>query len=153
MNKKIIAGLSVLLVAFSVSSAAFAGGRGGHCGKSFDGDGLKEMFFFKAHKVLQLEKELGLSSEQAATIKSLKVETTKGLIRSGADLEIIKIDLYSQLKKDAADTAAVEKLIDQKYEIKKAKEKLVAGSYAKLKAALTDKQWETFKASFHAPKA
>lgn len=154
MNRKLIAGLSVMLVALSVSSASWAyGGRGGHCGKSFGGGGLKEMFFFKAHKVLQMEKELGLSAEQVEAVKSLKLDTKKSLIRSGAELDILKIDLYSQLKKDAADTASVEKLIDQKYEIKKAKAKLIAGSYAKLKSSLTDKQWEAFKSSFHAPKS
>lgn len=149
MNKKLIAGLSAILLTLSVSGAAFAGhGSGyGKSGRGWGGD-LETMFFFKAHKILEMKQELGLSAEQVDTIKNLKVEVKKELINSKADIEIIEVDLYSQLKNNAKDVETVNKLIDAKYDAKKNKAKVVTAAYAKLTQTLSDKQWETLKSSF-----
>lgn len=152
MNKKLTAGFGVLALALSVSTAAFAHGAGFHgggmhskmCGK----DPLAGMFFMKAHKVLELKKELSLTGAQVDSIKSLKLDVKKALIRQTADIEILNIDLFTQLKNDTKDSASIDKLIDEKYEVEKSQAKLLSGSYAKLTGILNDKQLETLKISF-----
>jgi Spy/CpxP family protein refolding chaperone len=89
--------------------------------------------------------ELKVSDEQLDQIKELKVALKKDLIRKKADIKVIKVDIRSLLYEDEVDVDAVNRLIDQKYEIKKAKSKMVVESYAKLKKVLTKEQMDNLR--------
>ncbi len=149
MSKKIVSGLFVLMLMFSAATApVFAcqtGGGHGMRGKHGH-DSLESKFFYKAHSLMKTKEELQLSEEQLKTIQDLKAEAKKNLIRSKAEIDVIEIDLASQIHADKMDSEAALKLIDQKYELKKESEKNFLTAYAKLKGAISEKQWETFRA-------
>ena len=109
------------------------------------GGGLDQMFCMKAHFILANQEELGLTDDKVAAIKALKVDTKKSLIKQNADIEIAAIDIKSALHQNPIDTAAVNKLIDQKYELKKAKAKTLVDALAKLKGMLTQDQYNKLK--------
>jgi len=69
----------------------------------------------------------------------------KDLIKKKADIDIIKVDARSLLYEDEIDLKAVNALIDQKYDIKKAKAKKIAESYAQLKKILSKEQLDKMK--------
>ncbi len=154
MNKKMIA---VFLAAFFIAGTAaiplsFAnhGHRGGACPMKSGGGmwhqmGLKEKFFMKAHFFLENEKELGLTADQVASIKKLKVDAKKAKIRAYADVATIKVDIMSRLMDDPLDVEGINALIDQKYEAKKALAKSFVAYYGQLKAVLTPEQKEKAK--------
>jgi Spy/CpxP family protein refolding chaperone len=89
--------------------------------------------------------ELKVNDEQLDQIKELKAALKKNLIQKKADIKVIKVDIRSLLYEDEVDVDAANKLIDQKYEIKKAKAKEVVESYAKLKKILTKEQMDKLK--------
>jgi Spy/CpxP family protein refolding chaperone len=132
--------LGIMLLALSLVSPQVFAGHGG--GKGGD---LAGKFFYKAHMLLELEDKLGLSSEQVKTIRDLKMSVKKDYITKEAEIEILKLDIHSQLKNDKADLAAINALVDQKYEIKKAMSKTLLESYVTLKSAVTKEQWAKFK--------
>ncbi len=145
MNKKcIVALLTVFVLAFGVLTIeAYADGC---CSKSKKGSGgLGEKFYRKAGFVLSQQEDLKLSDEQAAKIKQLKMETKKGLIRKKAELDILLIDVKAELHKDTIDTAVVNKLIDQKYDLKKEMAKDAVGACVTLKGILTQEQVSKMK--------
>jgi len=106
---------------------------------------LKEKFFHKAHFILVHQKSLGLTEEEIASVKALKMDVKKYLIRQGAEIDLVKTDIKSLLWTKTIDTGAIHGLIDQKYELKKAKAKYLVDAYAKLKGMLTDEQYEKLK--------
>jgi len=89
--------------------------------------------------------KLKLTDEQLDQIKDLKVALKKDLIRKKAEVKVIKIEIHSLMYEKEIDLAAINKLIDQKYEIKKAKSKMVVDSCVKLKKILTEEQLKKFK--------
>jgi Spy/CpxP family protein refolding chaperone len=119
----------------------------GHHGKKGN---LQEKLMMKAHFLLKNKEELGLTDEQVAKIKALKINTKKALIKQKADIEIIAIDIKAALFEDTIDKVAVGKLIDQKYEIKKTSAKTLVNAMADLKTVLTDEQKEKCKELFKA---
>lgn len=108
-------------------------------------DGEKNMFCMKAAMICKNSDELGLSKEQVENIEALKSATEKDLIRSKSEIEIIGIDLKTEMRKDKIDTEAVYKLIDKKYDLKKEKAKLIVAAIVKLKETLTEEQKEKLK--------
>jgi len=157
MSKKkiFIAGLLVVALAAFVPAALANHGYGGGYGKGFcphaksgcgqDQGGLKGKFFHKAHKLLKLSDEIGLSEDQVKSIRTLEIDTTKKLIQQKAQMKVLKLDIMQKLWDKPIDTAAIDQLIDQKYEIKKSMAKDVVAAFAKLKGTLTDEQWAKFK--------
>lgn len=133
---------ALILAAMITAPAAYANdgkkGRDGH-------RGLHGKFFHKAHYVLKNEKALGLSDEQVSAIVKLKIETKKNLIRQKADAKIVGVDIKSALYDDKIDTDKVNKLIDQKYEVKKSLAKSLVDSLAKLKGILSEEQLKKLK--------
>ncbi len=144
MNKKIVVvGLMALFLGLTVPSV-FACGRPEMGGKKGEGK-LESMFFYKAHAILKAQDKLELSDEQAQAIRDLKTETKKNLIRQKAEIEVLDLDIQSQLHADKPNFETLQKLIDQKYEVKKTKEKATTEAFVKLKTSLSDKQWAAFK--------
>ncbi|MFA5260870.1 MAG: Spy/CpxP family protein refolding chaperone [Candidatus Omnitrophota bacterium] len=107
--------------------------------------GFEENFFKKAHMLLKQQEELKLSEEQIGKIKNLKLNVKKDLIMKEAQIKVIGLDVKALLWEDAIDVDQVNGLIEQKYDIKKAKAKMFVKAMADLENILTDEQKEALK--------
>ena len=151
LNRKLIMLISVtlaLMFAFSLSAAnAYDYDKGKSCfkGREYHQKGLDDKFEYKASLFLGKKEELGLSDEQVEAIKELKLKVSKDLIMKEAEIEVIGLDIKTAVHKDSVDLEAINGLIDKKYEIKKAKAKLLVKSYAELKGILTKAQKDKLK--------
>ncbi len=168
-----------MVFAFSTPLVLACGGEGQGCpmAKIMEGKGfgagkscpmMEKMGYKKHHgdkgKKCELEKklmkkfgiifknkeELEISDETLAKLKELKIATKKDLIMKNAEIEIISIDAKAKLWSDPIDVDGLNGLIDKKYDIKKAKAKVLVQAYADLKALLSDEQKEELKALFKA---
>ena len=150
MNRKnIISGLAIAALVVCMSSAtAFAGGwgKGGMCRK----DGLDDKIYYKAKFMLMNEEELDLSDKQVDTIKDIKMATKREMVKKKAEIGLVKLDIKEKLYEDKVDPAAIDPLIDKKYDLKKAKAKYLVGQYAELKDVLTEKQKDQMKSLWRA---
>lgn len=99
----------------------------------------------KYHVIFQKSAELAVSKKQLEKIKVLKISMKKELIRKTADIEVVAVDIKAMMYDKEIDIKAVNSLIDKKYEIKKAKAKMLVKSCADLRAILTDKQKDKLK--------
>ena len=148
MNTKLmkftLVGLVVLALAVPVASADRGKGYGG-CQSCAMKGGLEGKFFYKAGLITAHAEELGLSEQQKEEIENLAHEVKKSLIKQEADIDILAADIHKQLKERSIDVAAVNKLIDQKYELKKAKTKSVVEAIAKVKQSLSEEQYAKLK--------
>jgi len=130
------------------ASVAFADTPGrGHEGmrEEYKPQDLESKFFYKAHKLLKHEEELGLSDKQIERIKDLKLTTKKDLIQKEAEIELLALDIKAQLYEEKVNLRAVKDLIDKKYELKKAKAKTLVEAYVTLKDVLNKVQKEKLK--------
>jgi len=106
---------------------------------------IASSFFHKAGFLMREKESMGLSEDQVQSIRNLKLEAVKSLIRNKADIKIFDLDIRSQLHQEKPDVAAIQKLIDSKYEAKKAFDKSMVDALVKLQAVPNDKQQEALK--------
>ncbi len=128
--------VTILAVAIAISFADEYGCKEskGHYGKS------KSEVESKAYKILKYGEELRLSDIQIDKIKELLLKSKKDAIKQDAEIEVITLDIKSQMRADNIDTEVINTLIDKKYELKKAKAKSSMAAYIQLKSILTNKQ-------------
>ena len=144
MQKLMSLGLVLLVCAFFTAPGVYAkecsqGKKDGH-GCNFGKKVLGTM-----HLAMENQEELALSKDQVAKIKTLKVATKKDLIRNKAEIDVLAIDIKSKLSEETVDLAGVNKIIDQKYELKKAQEKSLVAACVKFRGILTDEQKQKLK--------
>ena len=149
MNKKFMGLVVALVVSLSfmtVNCYAKDQGGGKEHGKA-DGHKwkLEDKFMHKVHFILSNQDELGMSDEQVQKIKELKIETKKDLIRTKADIEILSLDIKSELSKSAINAKTVKQMIDKKYGLKSEKAKALVDAYATLKGMLPEEQKRKMK--------
>jgi len=113
------------------------------------GYGLDTKNFDKVRRALKSQEELGISDEQYEKLKTLKTNTKKDIIKRKAEIDIIGVDIKSKLGEDTIDTKSINKLIDQKYELKKARAKALVEAYAAFQNILTDDQKKKLKGISH----
>lgn len=145
MKKNIVffSGLFLLLFAFSIQPSLYAD----HCPYSaHDHRSLEAKFFHKAHFLIENQEKIGLTEDQIKTIKALKTDVMKNLLRQEAEIEVLAIDVQAKLWEDPVNVEETNKIIDQKYELKKAKTKSLVEAFAKLKGTLTEDQKNAMKA-------
>lgn len=142
---KRIAVLIIILSCFLVTSA-YADSRET---SRYHGYGLDMKIFHNVRLALKNHEELGISDEQYEKLKTLKANTKKDLIKRKAEIDIIGVDIKSKLGQDIIDTKSINKLIDQKYELKKAKAKALVEAYAAFQNILTDDQKKKLKDISH----
>lgn len=139
---------TIILAAPAIPAFAHggAGGFGGHgqCMK-MEGEGR---FFHKSYFILSNGEALGLTDKQKADIQDLGFEVRKNLIRQNADIEVLNLEIEKALHGDSPDVKAIEQLVDQKYEARKAKEKFLIESVVKLKQNLSGDQQKKMKELF-----
>lgn len=143
MRKQILAALFLVFFSLFAISAVYAGdhGKSSGCDKSLDGKIL-----YKAHFFISNQEELALSDDQVKKIKDIKMAVKKDVIKRDAEIEMLKIDVEMRLYDDNINVGEVDKLIDEKYDLKKAKAKYLVGKYAELKGILTPEQMKSLKA-------
>ncbi len=145
MRKHLIATITLILALGLMQSVSLAEkGVGNVSGRDYK-ESIENKFFKKVKMIYLYQDELNVNEKQMDQMKELKITLKKDLIKKKADLDIIGVDILSLLYEDIIDVEAVDKLIDQKYEIKKAKIKNVIKSYAQLKKILTKEQIEKLK--------
>jgi Spy/CpxP family protein refolding chaperone len=109
------------------------------------GHGLEKKILHKLHLVIANRDELNLSDTQVAKSKELKIKLKKDLISRKAEIDLIGVDIKCELWDDVIDKKAISNLIDQKYELKKAKAKSLVEALVKLKSILTEEQEKKLK--------
>jgi len=117
----------------------------GDCKKKGASSSISDKFFKKAGFIFERYGELQLSDDQKSKIKVLKKKAKKELIRKEAEIDIMGIDFKEAIYQDMIDIAAVNTLIDKKYEVKKEKTKFFVKSLAELKVLLTEEQKSKLK--------
>lgn len=100
----------------------------------------------KSDWLLREQQELGLSDAQVQKIRELSLKSQKDAVQAQAEMESINLDIRSKMREENLDQAALGKLIDQKYESRKAYEKRAISSMAEIKSILTPEQKEKLKA-------
>jgi len=154
----IVAGLLIAVIALAPSYAlANKGGHAAeqHCriaGGGKGGWGIEGKFFHKAHFLLKNQDELGLSDAQVDTVRKLKLDTKKSIIRQEADIEVLRLDIHALLYDSEVNVKAVNKLIDQKYAIKRDKSKKAVAAFVELKSIISEEQWDNMKALWKSQK-
>ena len=144
---KLIAIVVIMTFASSFSYAMMCSKCSGMMGdKQSKSKSLDEKIYYKAKMMMKNKEELGLSESQVDQIKKLKMETKNNVIRKDAEIDILAIDIKSELWEDKIDTAKTDPLIDKKYNLKKEKTKMLVSALAQLKAILTEDQLEKLKA-------
>ena len=111
--------------------------------------GLEEKFSAKAGMVKMHGEEAGLTEKQVQEVKDLKYTTQKQIVEMDAKIESLKLDIWQALYEKPADLAKIDALIDQKYEIKKQKSKLLAEAYVTVCNIPTKEQWKKIKSAKH----
>lgn len=151
MKKKLF-GISVIVLMFCVLavSAHACSGKKGEKSSHFK---LEDKFSYKAHLMLENQEEIGLTEDQIESIRALKLETKKSLIKQNAEIELLSVDMKAELYKDVIDVKALKKIVDKKYDFKKAKMNMVIDAYAKLKGVLDEGQRHFLKELWKEKKA
>ena len=145
MRRNLLLTIAIVLTFGLLQSVSFAcDGKGWskHHGKDMP---LDKKLFKKLHMIFSHQDELGISDDQLAKIKELKIALKKDLIQKEADIDLVKVDIRSALYEDEINLEVVNKLIDQKYETKKSKSKQVVSTIAELKKILTKDQMDKLK--------
>ncbi len=160
MKKTILWFLALLLVGSIVALPAFAdcdkhgkqcslSGDKSECGKgdcdksdcgSCSECPIQNKIMKKAKFFLKNQKEIGLSEEQVAQIKAIKLNTKKTALRQSAEMDIFKMELDAKLSDTKLDTAAIDAMLDQASGGWGAGDKASVAEYAKLKAVLNEQQ-------------
>jgi hypothetical protein len=154
--------LFLLLFLLGASAPAFADhGKGGECktcqaagkcekcGGEAEGSHqcpITEKILKKAHFLLDNAEEIGLSDEQTAQVKAIKMQTKKEAIKEQADMEIFMLDLKAKLGEDKFDVEGTTAMVDQATAGMSSGAKAKIEAYAKLKAVLSEEQLVKAKA-------
>ncbi|KJJ83435.1 secreted protein [Candidatus Omnitrophus magneticus] len=105
----------------------------------------EKKFFCKTDKILENKEELSLTDEQIKTIKDMRLSVKKEMIESKAKIDILAEEIQALLHETVIDEEKAFSLIDEKYEQKKNKTKLIIKSYIELKKLLNDEQMKKLK--------
>lgn len=147
--KKVLAVLMVVALCLSVTTLSYAGDYGKKSGCYVKKGGyLESKVLKKAHFILSNKEELSLSDEQYDKIKAMKISVKKNLIKQDAQIDLLAIDIKTEMWEDKPNVAAIDKLIDQKYDLKKEKAKMLVKTYVDMKGILSDSQMDEMKALY-----
>ncbi len=116
------------------------GGHGGEYGREKYQCPIVDKFMKKAHFFLENQKELGLSEEQAAKIKSLKMEAKKNYIRQSAEMQVFQIDIHEKMSQPKIDLEGLNAMIDKGMAEMSTSAKASVAAYAELKGVLSEDQ-------------
>lgn len=138
--KKLFGFLIIVLLFAPSANANHHASKGKQDHKKFE-----MILFKKIHASFIHQDTLQLSEEKIQQVHDLKFSTKKQLITEQAKIDVIKLDIKSKLYDKTINVEAVNSLIDQKYELKKAKAKLLVAAFATLKNILGEEKWKEMK--------
>lgn len=107
--------------------------------------GLDDMLMFKMHFIMMNADEIGITDEQVKKIEAMKVDAKKGIVKNESDIEMLAIDIKSELSKEDINLNTVNTLLDRNYLIKAQIAKDSAVAYVNLKKTLTSEQQKKMK--------
>ena len=107
--------------------------------------GLEGKLFHKAKIIARAQEEAGLSDEQVEKVKQIQYDTQKKLIQQDAAIESLGLDIWHEASKRPPNLETIHQLIDEKYELKKAKSKMLMDAYLQVKEIPTEEQWKVIK--------
>ncbi len=112
------------------------------CNRGQDSSGcpINAKILKKAKFFLKNAKEIGLSDEQVAQIKAIKMDTKKTEIRAGAEMEIGMMDMEAKLSEPTVDVEGLNAMVDQMSAGMSTGAKASVATYAKLKGVLNEAQ-------------
>ena len=105
-----------------------------------------EKFFHFAHVILENHEELDLTDVDVKKVRDLKIGKKKSMIRNRAEVELLMVDIISSLYQEKPDISAINKLIDKKFDIKKAGMKKLIAGFVGVKKLLSKEQMKQVKA-------
>ena len=149
MKKMILFSVLPALLALSGTSPIFADHGSGSCSRKHFSRSHEEKentcpitskLMKKAHFYLEHQKDLGLTEDQVAVIKDLKLETKKTSIRQSAEMQIFSLDVQHKMAQTEVDVDGISAMIDQMSAAMTASAKEILNSFVKLKAVLTPEQ-------------
>ena len=105
-----------------------------------------EKFLHFAHSILENHEELGLTDVDVKKVRDLKIGTKKSMIRNRAEVELLMVDVISSLCQEKPEISEINKLIDKKFEIKKAGMKKLIAAFVGIKKLLSKEQMKQVKA-------
>jgi Spy/CpxP family protein refolding chaperone len=115
-------------------------------GKKIAGySGFEGKFFYKTHFILNNEDELKLTEEQVKEIRTLKTSVQKNLINLDAKIDLISVDIKTEMWEDPMDLDTINSLVEEKYGLTKERTKTLVNSYAQLSRVLNREQKQTLK--------
>jgi len=138
---KLIKTLSVCMVIMFIVGISFTA-FSANCGFMGKGkqDDLEKKFMCKVIMLMSNEEEMDLTEDQVKNIKDLDFKTQKELIMTNAEIEVLGLEMNVLMKSDTLDTAAINNIIDKKYDLKKQKAKSLVAALAGIKSILTEEQ-------------
>ena len=105
-----------------------------------------EKFLHFAHSILENHEELGLTDVDVKKVRDLKIGTKKSMIRNRAEVELLMVDIISSLYQDKPEISEINKLVDKKFDIKKAGMKKLIAAFVGIKKVLSKEQIKQVKA-------
>ncbi|MBI2094688.1 MAG: hypothetical protein HYT89_00790 [Candidatus Omnitrophica bacterium] len=150
MKKKIL--VLMMVAVFAGGAFAFAGCP--HGGKPCALSGsesespcpVTQKFLKKARFYLGNAEAIGLSEEQAKTLRALQADVKKDAIRQGAQMQIFAMDVQAKLSEEKVDVAAVSQMIEEESKTFVEAAKRTVSAYAKMKDTLSAEQKDKAKA-------
>ncbi len=106
---------------------------------------LEGKFYSKVKFMLSNHEELELTDKQIEAIKDLKIKVKKDLIKTDAEIDMAQVEMKAEMWEEKYDLAALDKIIDRKYDLKKQKAKYLVKAISDLKSILTDEQMKKAK--------
>jgi len=137
MKSKCAVVLACMLMACLVLTASFAAD---HSEKKAKFYGMSDKVLKKAVKILNNKGKLNLSDAQITQIKDLISNMKKQHIQDQAEIDLVTTDIKAKMREEPMDAAAVDVLINKKYELEKNKARSEVKAYITLQNILTDEQ-------------
>lgn len=136
-----------VLVVFALAACGAVGVWADGWGKGVKHDpSLEDKFYDKVEILMAHQDHLGISDDQMKKVKEIKIKTKKEIIKTNADIDIIAVDLKAAMWEDPMDTAAIDKMLDKKYDLKKQMAKTLVAGCAEIQNILTKDQKDKLKA-------
>jgi hypothetical protein len=158
MKKGIIGVVGLFVVLTLVAAPAVFADHGGYkkacpvCDKGPYQCPVTGKFMQKAVFFLSNKEGIGLSDEQEAKIKSLKMGVKKLHIRQTADMEVFMLEIIDKMSQPAVDVEGLNAMVDEGSAKMAASTKEVIAAYAELKGVLSEEQAAKAKAIWRSQK-
>jgi len=106
---------------------------------------LGELFCHIAHHAWEYQDELKMSDADVQKIMELKIKTKKEHLKNEAQVECLSLDIMAGIWAPKPDAAAIKKIIDGKFELKREGMKSMVDAFIALKGMFTKDQMKKLK--------